>query len=352
MIKKVNLSQLDTSFRSKQSKKDKKADDETRLLPNNLQTRVRQSYQKTTSAFLDYPARGLTGDVNSNFYEFLTMGAVPYITGSAMFMYVFNCLNNKILPHGASTWGKKMALGVGLYGIGKTLAKDLVTTPVKYATGVDTEMPYQNKVYNLPKEAGDAASIDVQYQHRTVFDSNEFYRKDLLPREYFAKIAAKNGLGENLNDPVTEAGPIIQNIVSTSNLAKSMASYAWGAVGIMLAVQNPWSNFFDSISNRKHYVPKEGEGLASKLGGRMKTSWNNTVDITKTFGKSFARSCKTLWNGAEGTSGFRRYAGKSFVLGAAAITTLLTANTIMRAKNMAKNLNQNTIDKTKESTVI
>ena len=40
------------------------------------------------SAFIDYPIKGLRGDVNANFYEFLTMGIVPYILGSAVFMTV------------------------------------------------------------------------------------------------------------------------------------------------------------------------------------------------------------------------------------------------------------------------
>ena len=31
----------------------------------------------------------------------------------------------------------------------KTLSKNFVSTPVKLATGVDVEMPYENKVYNF-----------------------------------------------------------------------------------------------------------------------------------------------------------------------------------------------------------
>jgi hypothetical protein len=47
-----------------------------------------------------------------------------------------------------------------------------------------------------------------------------------------------------------------------------------------------------------------------------------------------------------------KHSGKAFVLSAAALTAFLTGNTILRAKNMAKNTNQKTIDDTKESTVI
>ena len=73
------------------------------------------------------------------------MGIVPYLLGSAMFMAVFN-LTKHLDAHGkkmASNAGRKMALGVVLYGVFKGLSKHLVTKPVKKFTGVDTEMPYQ-----------------------------------------------------------------------------------------------------------------------------------------------------------------------------------------------------------------
>lgn len=355
MIKNVNLAQESTSFQSNQPKKKKKAEDETRILPNTAKTRMMQGFQKTSSAFIDYPVKGLKGDINSDFYEFLTMGIVPYITGSAMFMFVFNCVNkhlDTVSRPAASKFGKKMALGVILYGALKNLSKNLVTKPVKAMTGVDTEMPYQNKVYPLPKEAGEAATIEPQYQQRKVFDSKEFFRKDLLDRAYFDKVAKKLGLGEDLNDSISETSPIIQNIVATSSTAKSLASYSWAGVGVALAMQDNWTDFFDSISNRKHYTAKADEGFISKMSGKIKTFGENAYDITKTFGRSGIRSCKSLWRGKPSDSGFMKHSGKAFIGFAAGLTALLTANTIIRAKNMAKNNNKQTIDKTKESTVI
>ena len=345
MIEKINLSKNIINFRSNSDKE--KNENETRILPNTAKTRVRQGFQKTTSAFIDYPVKGLQGDINSSFYEFLTMGIVPYIIGSGMFMLGFNCINGQLSPR-ARVNGKKMALGVVLYGVMKNLSKNLVTIPVKKATGVDTEMPYENIVYPLPKEAGENASIEVQHQQRKVFDSKEFYRKDLLTRDYFDKIAKKIGLGENLNDSITETSPIIQNIVATSNLAKSMTSYAWAAVGVALATQDSWTNFFDSISNRQRQV----EPGKSKFIGKIKNFGKNTYDISKSFGSSLLKSCKSLWTGNPSHSGFMKHAGKGLVLTATALTAGLTANTIIRAKNMAKNKNLETIDRTKESTVI
>ena len=58
-------------FTGKLSKKNQNISDETHLLPSNARTRINQGTQKTMSAFIDYPIKGLQGDVNSNFYEFL-----------------------------------------------------------------------------------------------------------------------------------------------------------------------------------------------------------------------------------------------------------------------------------------
>lgn len=355
MIKAVDLAQNSSNFQAAKNNKKKQADEETRILPNTLSTRLNQGFQKTSSAFIDYPVKGLKGDINSNFYEFLTMGIIPYLAGSAMFMFVFNCVNKHLDAHSqkaASKYGKKMALGVVLYGLFKNLSKNLVTIPVKAATSVDTEMPYQNKVYNLPTKAGEDATVDPQYQQRKVFDSKEFYRKDLLEREYFDKIAKKLGLGENLNDSISETSPIIQNIVATSGTAKSLSSYAWAGVGVALATQDSWCDFFDSITNRKQYVKKSDEKFTANMLGKLKTFGDNTKNISKTFVKSFGRSCKSLWNGSPADSGFMKHSGKWFVGFASLLTAALTANSILRAKNMATSQNKYTIDKQKESTVI
>ena len=338
------------------SGKDKEHDKNvTRILPNNAKTKFEQGTQKTMSAFIDYPVKGFKGDINTNFYEFLTMGIVPYLMGSAAFMFVFNCVNKHLVTRGKSDaqgLGKKLALGVIFYGILKNLSKNLVTKPVKAATGVDTEMPYENIVYNLPKHAGDNAVIEVQHQQRKIFDSKEFYRKDLLDRTYFDNIAKKVGLGENLEDSITEVSPIIQNIAATSGTAKSISSYCWAGIGVALANQDAWLTFFDKIKNRNHYQAKTTDNALQKIGGKVKTFWGNVGTITDSFFRSLVKATKQLWTGKPGANGFAKHSGKAFIGAATFITAFLTTNTIVRAKNMAKNNNKQTIDKTKEITEI
>jgi hypothetical protein len=88
------------------------------------------------------------------------------------------------------------------------------------------------------------------------------------------------------------------------------------------------------------------------LKGKTKVFAENTWNLTKEFSKSTVKACKQLWNGNSAHSGFKKHSGKALVGFAAILTTLLTANTIIKAKNMAKNNNLKTIDKNKESTVI
>lgn len=355
MIKSVNLTQPNIDFRSVSKKIKPNDDDESKILEDNMSTRMAQGVQKFESALVDYPVKGLSGDVNSNFYEFLSMGIIPYLAGSAMFMVLFNVANKYLdlfSKEKAGIVGKKLGLGVVLFGVMKELSKNFVTKPVKSATGVNINMPYANKVFNLPKGDGKNNGNDTVWQQRTVFDSKEFYRKDLLDKSYFEKVAKKVGLGEDLNDPVSETSPIIQNIVATTKTAKSLSSYCWGALGVCLAAQDAWIGFFKSFTDRTRFVKNKDAGFFSNVGNWCKNFGKNTWKITGEFFKSFGKACIELWNGRPNDSGFMKHAAKGMILGAAALTTVLTANAISRAKKMARSTNKETIDRTKESTVI
>lgn len=349
MIKSINNINTHPNFLAKDKGKKKNDKTETVILPNNVATRVKQGFLKTAGAFIDYPVKGLQGDINSNFYEFLTMGIVPYLIGSATLMFGFNAVND-VLSETAKKAGKKLALGVVLWGVFKELSKALVTKPVYLATGVDTELPYQNKVYPMPKKAGEEAELAPFYQQRTVFDSKEFYRTDLLEDEFFENVADRLG-HKDLNDPISEMSPVVQNIVATNGLAKSLSTYLWAGVGVALASQDDWLSFFDSISNRKAYNPAKGESFFSTLSNKAKVFTENSLDISKNFFKSFGRSCKSLWKGTTGTP-YMKHAGKAFVTTATLLTAFLTTNSIIKAKQMANRTNTRTIDNNKESMVI
>ncbi len=314
--------------------------DQDTLLENNFSTRMRIGMDKLTKAFTVYPAKGISGSKNSNFYEFLTMGLVPYIVGSATLMAIFNAANKHYGNSDkffAGPLAKKMALGVLFYGIFKSLSKSLVDVPVKLATGIDTQLPYARVIYELPEYDGDSDLKSIEY-HK-VGESVDFTRWDLLYGEQkkgeelnfrYDKIAKKNGLGENLNDSDQDVKPIYKEVLVKSTLARSFSSFMWAAIGVMIAFQKPWEEFFNTATLKVWKPTEFGHSL-------------------KTFGRSFVKSVKEFYKGPEGTiPHFKKHAGK-YMLGAASVITILgVLNTIHIRK---KPQNESVIDKNKESVV-
>ena len=327
MILPINNIKNSINFSADSNPKDKKTleYDHDTLLPNNIYTYTRIGMDKLTNAFTLYPAKGLKGSKNANFYEFLTMGTVPYLIGSAGLMAVFNFANKFFSPFDkfqASKIGQKMALGVLFYGVAKSLSKQLISRPVNMLTGVDTDQPYAKVIYELPDNINDTDITSIEY-HK-VFESVEFPRWDLLygdeakgqKRNFrYDKIAKKLNMGENLNDSDQETKPRIKEIIVKSNVAKSISSYMWAATGVALAFQKPWEDYFNAMTF-KFWKPQE------------------FLKSLKVFGASFVKSAKDLYKG-EGT-GIAKHAGK-ILLGAAVLSSVLgVINTVAGSKQTPK----------------
>lgn len=312
MILQVSNFNNQPNFTSNDTGEKKKKYDKDTLLKNNFVTRSRINFDKFSNAITLYPAKGIKGDKNANFYEFLTMGTVPYLIGSVMMMSVFNSANKHFSPNArsqAAKVGNKMALGVLFYGALKSMSKSLVTTPVKWITGVDTEVPYAKVNYELPDNVDDTDITSIEY-HK-VFESKEFPRWDLLYKseakgenrnEYYDKIAKKLGYGEDLKDSDQEMKPIIRKIAVKTDMAKTISSYLWAAAGVGLAFQEPWESYFN-VATLKFWK-------SDKFKHSLKVLGRSTVD-----------SCKAFWNGPDTAKGISKHAGK-ILIGAAALSTV------------------------------
>ncbi len=296
---------------------------------NNLRNRMYISWDKFSNAITMYPARGLKGSKNSNFYEFLTMGTVPYLAGSAMLMAVFNSANKLFATHrdiaSASAFGKKMALGVLFYGLAKNFSKSFVTTPVKWFTGVDTEQPYVKLCYKLPERKDDGDTPSVEF-HK-VYESLEFPYWNLNYGDtskgepmniYYDKVAKKLGLGTNLKDSDQDAKPRIKEIAVKTNFAKTFSSYLWAAVGVCIALQKPWDDYF-KVATLKFWQPKR---FLASMG---------------TFCDSMAGSISDFLKGPEGAKGIKKYAGLALA-GTAAASTLVGIVNVLTSSNKPSKL--------------
>ena len=146
------------SFKAQEAEKTEKVAHKDTLLINEKTpalTNIKNKADKFVKSFTTYPKKGLSGSKNANFYEFLSMGTVPYLVGSAAMIGVFNAANfffDSQAAKNAFKTGKKMGLGVLFYGIAKTLSKKLIESPLKMRYGIDTNMPYQKIVTNCQKK--------------------------------------------------------------------------------------------------------------------------------------------------------------------------------------------------------
>lgn len=309
------------------------------ILKNNIVTRTRIGIDKFSNAITLYPAKGLKGNKNANFYEFLTMGMVPYITGGLTLMALFNSCTKHFSPFArqkAGPLGKKMAMGVIFYGLAQQASKTLVNTPVKIMTGVDPELPYAKVNYELPDDINDTDITSIEY-HK-VFESVEFPRWDLLYGDeakgqkrnfYYDKVAKKLGMGNNLNDSDQEVKPRIKEIIVKSNVAKNISSYLWAASGVALAFQKPWENWFN-VATFKFWK-----------GQKFKAS-------AKSFFRNLGESAKTLYTG-EGQQ--YKHGGKALLFTALASSILGVVN-VMSSSQKPSKLDSSDIIKKDEKYVV
>lgn len=256
-----------------------------------LTTAAKIQGDKLVKAFTEYPAKGFAGSKNANFYEFLTMGTVPYLVGSATMMAVFNLARkffNIADSTAAAKLGNKMCLGVVAYGVLKTLSKKLIEVPVRMKYGIDVNLPYKKVVNELPEERNKDKLVTHEY-HK-VFESVDFPRWDLLygnknygeeRNSYFKKIAKNFGYEENdLDYSDQKMKTKIKETVVKTRLFSTLTSYLWAIVGVGVAMQDAWSNM--KFLNNKKVV----SDFIENLGKSCKQLVTKNIEDVKTPNKA------------------------------------------------------------------
>jgi hypothetical protein len=277
-------------------------------------TGVKVAAHKLASGVGPYTKKGLEGSRNSNFYEFLSMGAVPYILGSVATVGTYAAM--RISGNGAAEAKKKaatVAAGVVLYGVGKLLGGKVMNKAVKTGTGIDLDMTYKRTTAELPEGPGQKAKKRNEY-HK-VFASADFFRKDLLLKKgasegnrysWYDKITKKMGYKDPINAPHQIVDDKIKSTIVKTNAAKSISSYLWAAAGVALGTRDAFGN----IGNWAKGATK-GETVKNAIGH---------------FGRTFKEAGKDLMSTT---------AGKA-VVGAAALATVLGCANVMRGFKVSK----------------
>ncbi len=246
----------------------KDVDTEDHIIEKKPTTGARIYADKLVKSCVSYVPKGLSGSKNSNFYEFLSMGAIPNLVGSAMLILISNALNGKYGGRDsifAGMNGKKMAGGVVLFAAGKWLGKKIIDMGVNAKTGLNIDMNYKKNVHELPEYKGDTDNLAVEF-HK-VYESVDFPRHDLIKKqgehnnqryEYYDKAAEKMGYEKQLNSPDQTVIPKIKEVQVKSTAAKAISPYIWAALGVNIAAQDAFTGVFkkgmtDNVRSLKTY---------------------------------------------------------------------------------------------------
>lgn len=302
------------------------------LLPGDIFTKTKTSLSRMGQAVTTYPAKGLKGDQNANLYEFLAMGAIPYIVGSAAMIGVFNGASKFFSPeakHEAGKIGKKLGVGVVLYVLAKELAKKVVDTPVYAMTGVDLDSRYQKIVHELPENPNEKGATRIEY-HK-VFESADFPRWDLFysegfesgnRNEYFDKIAKRNGYGQ-MQASDQEMKPKIKQLLIKAQTWKTILAYTLAATAVGIAAQSPWEELFVNKGNKTQGIVKA---------------------VPHVF-NMFKRSVSEMWKGGINRPKAAGVFGKTLLIASAALSVIAPIATVIGFR--AKHEEKHTIDNSK-----
>jgi hypothetical protein len=282
-----------------------------------------------------YVERGLEGDPNFNFYEFMQIAKIPYFLGGPGLVAtilagqnLFDIRANKAAKFNA----KGMALGCLFYYVMMEVAKKCVDIPVKFFRGVDLNQPLVVKVNNKTETPSGKSKQKIE-QHN-LFESSKFIRWDLLyqkdsknPKEInskYTQIAKKMEIPEDVNDSDTAVKPLIMELIKQSRAWK----YIIGAFAVMLGV---------SLGNQK--IMKE-EFCTGLMKGFKQNNTNlpltskikNTLTFMHTkITEPLKDSFISLWKGTE-NSPASKYTGKFAIAGF--LTSILLANiSILKSTN-------------------
>lgn len=273
----------------------------------------------------DYIERGMKGDPDANFYEFIKMSKIPYFLGGpglvATIMAGSNLFDIKA-NKAAGFNGKGMALGcLGYYAM-SAIAKACIDKPLKALRGLDLNQPINSVSYNRPYDK-DGHSTFKNESH-SLFESSKFIRWGFVspdePDFNYKEIQRKMGIPEDVNNADAIMRPMISSTIKRANTWKYITSAFAVMFGVGLGNQKALKDGFmtgviSDIKNAKKFSPK---GIAKEIGTKVVSPLKEGV--------------KSLWKGTNGS----KITGKVAILGFAA--SVLAANISILSNSKVKSV--------------
>jgi len=283
-----------------EEKKEKFYKNESHIPQQTLLTGIKADAHKLYNDVFTYFPKGFAGSKNSDFYEYLSLGMVPNLIGSAMLIALYGLANgkySKIDAKFADFGAKQVGAGVVLYAAGKWAYQRLARAGIKASTGVDLEMRYTKKVNELPEVGQEKGLVRTQYPG--VYDSVQFYRSDLLAKDaelnhgnvyhHDDKIVEKAGFDGKQNAPNQMASKKIREVKARTTALENIGKYIVAATGVAFGFQEAFQDI------------------------NLKSLHN--------IGTTFKTAAEQLWKGAPRNNITKHY-GKALIIGSALATFL------------------------------
>lgn len=270
----------------------------------------------------DYVKRGMQGDPDFNFFEFMKISKIPYFLGGPGLVATIMAGSNlfDIRANKAAKFnGKGMALGCACYYLMTGLAKACIDTSVKLFRGLDLNHPISTVAYNKPYD-NDGHSTFKKESHN-LFESSKFIRWNFVtpddPSFNYDEIQKKMGIPEDAQNPNDMMRPIISSTIKRANAWKYLTSAFAVMMGVGLGNQTAMKEQFmtGAFSGLKKFSPKKAiKEFVPKVAEPLKNSF------------------VSLWKGSDTISS--KITGKVAILGFAA--SLIAANISILSNSKVK----------------
>ena len=277
---------------SNEEKKEKYYKNESHIHEQTLLTGLKADAHQLYNDVFTYFPKGFQGSKNSDFYEYLSLGMVPYAIGSVMMYSLYKAANGffKIADKTAADSAANIAgAGVILYGLGKLASRKLSRTLINASTGVNLDLLYLNKVNEVPEPGQEKGLVRTQYPR--VYDSVQFYRSDLLTKDaelnhgnaYYHddKITQKAGFKNKLHAPNQTASDKIRKVKARTTALENIGKYIVAGTGVAYGFQKAFGDI--NFKNPSTFVRSTAKAL--KDGAVQLWKGAEKFDSTKTLGK-------------------------------------------------------------------
>jgi len=301
-------------FVNNEEKKEKHYKNESHIPKQDMFLGAKAEAHKFYNDIFTYFPKGFAGSKNSDFYEYLALGKVPNLIGSALLIALPSLANRFFNSSDAKCAGinaKQIGAGVVFYAFGKWAYQKLSRTLTDASTSVDLDMRCIKKIDELPEPGQEKGLVRIQYHG--VYDSVQFPRLDLLTKDgelnhnnafhYDDKIVKRAGFKDGVNAANQLASEKSRGVKARATALENIGKYIVAATGVAYGFQEAFGKI--SFKNPKLFLKSAKDALVEGAKQLWKGTPRNA--LTKHFGKGMiiASGVATLLTWLIPTIGFK-----------------------------------------------